>query len=53
MHTEVHDAAGSDDGQSGVQDQLSHQHGSAQVLVVILGGLNKRNADFYQVNEAI
>ena len=29
----VHDAAGSDDGQSGVQDQLSHQHGSAQVFV--------------------
>ena len=29
----VHDAAGSDDGKPGVQGQLSHQHGSAQVFV--------------------
>ena len=29
----IHDAAGSDDGQPGVQDQLPHQHGSAQVFV--------------------
>ena len=29
----VHDAAGCDDGQPGVQDQLPHQHGGAQVFV--------------------